>query len=126
MNRNEQKLRLLLVDDEVHFLESASKLFRRKGVMVLTADSGGRALEILEENTVDVVVLDVKMPGITGIETLVRITDRYPETRVILLTGHATMESAAQGMQYGAAGYMVKPVDPDDLLQKAKKTCGQH
>ncbi len=124
VNSVEQRLRLLLVDDEEPFLESASKVFRRKGVSVQTAVRGVIALEVLEKNPVDVVILDVKMPGLGGIETLERIRAGYPDIAVILLTGHATMESAAQGMQHGAAGYMVKPVDLNELLDKAKKAAG--
>jgi DNA-binding NtrC family response regulator len=124
VNREEQPLRLLLVDDETAFLESAAKVFRRKGIQVLTATRGNKALDILAANPVDVVILDVKMPGLDGIKTLERITDSHPETKVILLTGHATMESAARGMEYGAAGYVVKPADLNELLDKAKKACG--
>jgi DNA-binding NtrC family response regulator len=124
VNREEQPLRLLLVDDETAFLESAAKVFRRKGIQVLTATRGNKALDILAANPVDVVILDVKMPGLDGIKTLERISANHPETKVILLTGHATMESAAQGMEHGAAGYVVKPADLNELLDKAKKACG--
>jgi DNA-binding NtrC family response regulator len=126
VNRDEQGLRLLLVDDEEHFLVSASKVFQRRGITVLTADRGTRALEILAEHPVDVVILDVKMPGLGGIETLERMHANYPELKVILLTGHATMESAADGMRLGAAGYLVKPVDLHELLDKAIQACGRH
>ncbi len=126
VKRDEQELRLLLVDDEANFLVSASKVFRRRGITVLTAEKGTRALEILDEHPVDVVILDVKMPGLGGIETLERIHAKYPEIRVILLTGHATMESAADGMRLGAAGYLVKPVDLNELLDKAILAWGHH
>ncbi|PIE69525.1 MAG: hypothetical protein CSA21_02025 [Deltaproteobacteria bacterium] len=125
VNRIEQGLCLLLVDDEEAFLQSASKVLQRKGVTVLTANRGTKALEILAEQSVDVIIMDVTMPGLDGIETLERIRARYPEAKVILLTGHASMESAAQGMEHGAAGYMVKPVDLHALLTKAKQSVGQ-
>jgi len=118
-------IRILLVDDEERFLVSASKVFRHKGVETFTADSGSMALKILQSSPIDVVVLDVKMPGMNGLETLEKIKKKYPDVQVILLTGHATTESAAEGMRYGACGYLVKPVDLDELLTKAKNACSQ-
>lgn len=118
-------IRILLVDDEKRFLVSASKVFRHKGIETFTADSGMTALKMLHSDPIDVVVLDVKMPGLSGLETLKKIKQKYPDIQVILLTGHATTESAEEGMRYGACGYLVKPVDLDELLNKAKNACGQ-
>ncbi|MDD4648803.1 MAG: response regulator [Desulfoplanes sp.] len=117
-------IRILLVDDEERFLSSARKVFRHQGIEILTADSGIMALKILQDNPVDVVILDVKMPGMNGMQTLEKIKTDHPDIQVILLTGHATTESAEEGMRYGASGYLVKPVDLDELLQKAKSACG--
>ncbi|MFA6810230.1 MAG: response regulator [Desulfoplanes sp.] len=117
-------IRILLVDDEERFLSSARKVFRHQGIEILTADSGIMALKILQDNPVDAVILDVKMPGMNGMQTLEKIKTDHPDIQVILLTGHATTESAEEGMRYGASGYLVKPVDLDELLQKAKSACG--
>ncbi|MFA7166787.1 MAG: response regulator [Desulfoplanes sp.] len=117
-------IRILLVDDEERFLSSARKVFRHQGIEILTADSGIMALKILQDNPVDAVILDVKMPGMNGMQTLEKIKTDHPDIQVILLTGHATTESAEEGMRYGASGYLVKPVDLGELLQKAKSACG--
>jgi DNA-binding NtrC family response regulator len=85
---------------------------------VRSAHSGEEALQLLEEAPADVVVLDVKMPGMGGIPTLREIKKRFPLTEVILLTGHASVEVAIEGMQLGAFDYLMKPVELDELLYK--------
>ena len=87
-----EKMKLLLVDDETRYLETTSKLIKRKGYDVWTAPSGEKALEILAAHNIHVVVLDVKMPGMDGNETLKHIKELYPLTEVIMLTGHATVD----------------------------------
>ena len=124
MEKGMEHIRMLLVDDEENFLVSASKVFRRQGITILTAVSGAMALTVIQNNPVDVVILDVKMPGMDGMTTLKRIKSEYPDIKVLLLTGHATTESADEGMRYGASGYLVKPVDLDELLYKAENACG--
>jgi DNA-binding NtrC family response regulator len=113
------KMQLMLVDDEERFLSTTKKLLARKGYDVLTAASGLEALEILASQTVHVVILDVKMPGMDGMETLQEIKRRFPLVEVIMLTGHATIESAVEGLKSGATDYLVKPTDMDVLLEKA-------
>ena len=113
------KMQLMLVDDEERFLSTTKKLLARKGYDVLTAASGLEALEILASQTVHVVILDVKMPGMDGMETLQEIKRRFPLVEVIMLTGHATVESAVEGLKSGATDYLVKPTDMDELLEKA-------
>jgi len=110
---------IMLVDDEERFLSTTSKLLARMHYVVLTATSGARALELLENNEVHVVILDVKMPGMDGIDTLKQIKRRFPLVEVIMLTGHATLESAVEGMQNGAFDYLMKPADIPDLIHKA-------
>jgi len=115
-------IRLMLVDDEVPFLETLSKRLTKRGIAVLTAASGQEALEKLKtEGHVDVVVLDVKMPGMDGIQTLKAIKADYPLVEVIMLTGHATVESAIDGMKLGALDYLMKPCDMDVLLAKVEE-----
>ena len=110
---------LLLVDDEERFLATTKALLERKGVATLTAGNGVEAIKVLEGNRVDVVVLDVKMPGPDGVEVLRKIKQRFPLVEVIMLTGHATVESAVDGLKMGAFDYVTKPCDVADLLAKA-------
>ncbi len=113
-------LKLMLVDDESPFLEALAKRLAKRGIEVSTAMSGEEALERLAAGTLpEVVVLDVRMPGMTGIQALALIKGRHPMVEVILLTGHATMESAMQGMKLGAFDYLMKPCDLDELIRKA-------
>lgn len=114
-----EKMKLMLVDDEERFLKTTKKLIEKKGCAVLTAISGEEALEKLKLQNVHVVILDVKMPGMDGNETLKAIKTLYPLVEVIMLTGHGTMDSAIDGLKSGAFDYLVKPADIDDILEKA-------
>jgi len=109
---------VLLVDDELEFLETLVKRLKKRNLSVQGAKSGEEALKVLETEPVDVVVLDVKMPGMDGIDTLREIKKLYPLVEVIMLTGHASMEVAIEGMQIGAFDYLMKPMDIDELLYK--------
>ncbi len=110
--------RVLLVDDEADFMETLVKRLRKRNLTVNGVTSGEAALDALEEAPADVVVLDVRMPVMSGIETLKEIRKRYPLIEVIMLTGHANMEVAIQGMEMGAFDYLMKPMDIDELLCK--------
>jgi DNA-binding NtrC family response regulator len=116
-----EKMRLMLVDDEERFLSTTQKLLSRKGYEVLTATSGGEALETLSTKNIHVVILDVKMPGMDGITTLKEIKKRFPLVEVIMLTGHGTIESAVDGLKSGATDYLTKPADIDELIEKAEE-----
>jgi DNA-binding NtrC family response regulator len=116
-----EKMKLMLVDDEERFLTTTSKLISRKGYQVVTAVSGAEAIEKLLTESVHVVILDVKMPGMDGIETLKAIKSRFPLVEVIMLTGHATVETAVEGLKSGATDYLMKPADIGELLQKAEE-----
>jgi DNA-binding NtrC family response regulator len=98
---------------------STQKLLARSGYEILTAAGGTEALEILKQGSVHVVVLDVKMPGMDGLTALKEIKRLFPLVEVIMLTGHATVEYAVEGMRSGAADYLMKPVDPEVLIEKA-------
>jgi DNA-binding NtrC family response regulator len=114
--------KILLVDDESPFIEALAKRLTMRELQVSTALSGPEALEKLEQNpSIDVVVLDVKMPGMDGIETLKAIKAGYPLIEVIMLTGHATVESAIDGMKVGALDYLMKPCDMDVLMAKVRE-----
>lgn len=113
-----REFNVLLVDDEVEFLETLEKRLRKRNIGVKVATSGEEALEVLRSESPDVVVLDVKMPGMDGIETLREIKKRKPLVEVVMLTGHANVEVAIQGMEMGAFDYLMKPVDIDELVYK--------
>jgi DNA-binding NtrC family response regulator len=115
------KMRIMLVDDEERFLQTTQKLLARHGYEAITASSGAECLEKLTRELVHVVILDVKMPGMDGVETLKRIKHEFPLVEVIMLTGHATTESAVEGMKSGATDYLVKPTDIDVLIAKAEE-----
>lgn len=111
-------IRVLLVDDEVEFMETLVKRMRKRGLDVQGVKSGEEALDHLAGEQPDVVVMDVKMPGMNGIEVLKQIKKRWPMVEVIMLTGHASLELAMQGMESGAYDYLMKPMDLDELLYK--------
>ena len=113
--------KVMVVDDELDFLETIVKRLKARKIEVTGAESGFKALELLADQDFDVVVLDVKMPGMDGIETLREIKKRKPLTEVIMLTGHASVESGIQGMQLGAFDYVMKPVALDELLEKMRQ-----
>ncbi len=115
------EMKMMLVDDEERFLSTTRKLLARKGHDVETAESGSKALEKLADQNIHVVILDVKMPGMDGIETLKAIKRRFPLVEVIMLTGHATVESAVDGLKAGATDYLMKPAEIDDLILKAQE-----
>jgi len=116
-----EEMHVLLVDDEERFLATTEKLLSRRGVAALSARSGMEALETLRGHVVHVVILDVKMPGMDGVATLREIKRQFPLVEVIMLTGHATVESAVEGLQAGATDYLMKPTDIDELVRKARE-----
>lgn len=111
-------MNVLLVDDENDFRETLSRRLNKRNIKTVGADSGAEALKILAENPVDVVVLDVKMPGMSGLDALRAIKKINPLVEVIMLTGHANMEVALEGMEVGAFDYLMKPADLEELLYK--------
>jgi DNA-binding NtrC family response regulator len=116
-----KEMKIMLVDDEERFLSTTKKLLERKGLQVSTAASGSEALEKLTTENIHVVILDVKMPGMDGIATLKAVKARHPLVEVIMLTGHATVESAVDGLKSGATDYLMKPTDIDELVKKAEE-----
>jgi DNA-binding NtrC family response regulator len=110
---------VLLVDDEVSFVETFSERLELRDFEISKAFSGEEALEVLDENkNIEVVILDVKMPGMDGIETLVEIKRKNPLVEVMMLSGHADVASAIDGMKQGAFDYLMKPVDMDQIITK--------
>ena len=110
---------VLLVDDEEPFVATMIKRLTKRGFDVQGAFSGDAALKALAEHpNIQVVILDVKMPGMDGIETLKEIKRQFPLVEVIMLTGHATVESAIEGMKQGAFDYLMKPCEIETLVSK--------
>lgn len=117
------KYSVLIVDDESDFLRTFSKRLARRQVDAATADSGEEALAFLEATPVDVVVMDVRMPGMDGLAVLKEIKRRWPGIEVIMLSGHADGETAMQGMTLGAFDYLLKPTDTDEMVYRIEGAC---
>lgn len=113
-----EKINVLLVDDEIDFLSTIAKRLTKRGFNILKADTGVAALNLLKKNAIDVVVLDMKMPGMDGIETLKEIKSYDSLVEVIMLTGHANIDAAVKGMEMGAFDYLMKPTEIDELCYK--------
>jgi len=113
--------RVLLVDDETDFVEALSARMETREVVVETATSGQAALEKMDAQRFDVVVLDLAMPGMDGIETLSAMRERDPDIQVILLTGRATLQKGVEAMKLGAMDFLEKPADINLLLERIQE-----
>jgi len=121
--------RVMIVDDEKDFVEILSLRLNEIGEKVWAAYNGKECLDMLETENIDVVILDIKMPGMDGIEVLRIIKKQHPLVEVILLTGHGSAETAVEGMKLGAFDYLLKPTDFSELrikLQGARKRKDEH
>ena len=117
--------RVLLVDDETIFTKNMSKLLKNRGYTVTSANSGDAAIRELEQNPVDVIVLDLKMPGMDGITTLKEIMKLGLFTETLILTGHGSIDSALEAMKLGAHDYLTKPCEIDELVTKIESAWGK-
>ena len=112
---------IMLVDDEVSFVETLVKRLNKRDIETITAFSGEECIETIKSHqNIDVIVLDVKMPGLGGLETLKEIKMEFPMIEVIMLTGHATIESGITGMKLGAYDFLLKPCDIEELISKIR------
>ena len=112
--------RVLLVDDEEEFVSALSERLMLRGIEVDSALNGEEALASLVDKEFEVVILDVMMPGLGGLEVLRQIKTTHPNTEVILLTGHGSTREGIEGMRLGAFDYLIKPVDIEEMLEKMK------
>jgi len=113
---------ILLVDDELPFIEALKKRLEKRDLSINYACSGREALDFLKKrNDIEVAILDVKMPEMGGIETLTKIKAYHPLVEVIMLTGHATVETAIEGMKLGAFDYLMKPCEIEILVSKVEE-----
>jgi len=118
MDSEEMKPDILLVDDEVNFLNALSQRFEARGFKADAVTSGEEALEKVKGKNYNIVILDLIMPGIGGIDVLRNIKKNYPNLPVLILTGQGSTEKAVEAMKEGAMDYMEKPADIDTLVQK--------
>ena len=118
-------MQIMIVDDERIIRESFFHWFQKSGHKVATAASGSKALEKLGETPFDLLFVDIKMPGMDGIELLAAVKETYPETTVIIITAYGSIESAVQAMRIGATDYLLKPFKPDQLSLVMEKVVQQ-
>lgn len=113
--------RILLVDDELEFLDVLAERLRARGYDVTTATTPEEAIKLTEKLNFDAIILDLMMPGMDGIETLQHMKNVRPESQVILLTGHASLDKGIEAMKYGALDFVEKPADLKKLTEKISK-----
>ena len=118
---NDTVPQLLIVDDELHVRESLSHWFAEDGYDVVTADSGKRALALLGRRSFDIVITDIRMPGMDGLELQRRILEVDPALAIIVITAYASVSTAIQALKEGAYDYLAKPFDPEDLTRVVEK-----
>lgn len=114
----ELKAKVLLVDDEEDFLATLAERLEARGLKVTTANNGENALASIEAEAFDLVVLDLAMPGLDGLETLKRIKARQPEAEIIMLSGQGSIRTSIEAMKLGACDFLQKPVDIGELMNK--------
>jgi len=115
------RIRILFIDDEVGFVDVVAKRMVKRGMDVTKTNSGAQALQALRKNDFDVVILDLKMEDMDGIEVLKILKRMAPDLEVIMLTGHGSEKAAKEGIQFGAADYLTKPCDFEELMDKIKE-----
>lgn len=113
--------KILVIDDEPIVRTSCIRSLSPEGYEVKSASSGKEALELLEKESFNLVLLDLKMPDMDGIEVLKKIKDTWPDTKVVMITGYSTVETAVKTLKLGAFSYLEKPFTPDTLLETARE-----
>lgn len=112
---------LMIVDDELIVRKSLADWLKEEGFDILTAEDGYKAIDLVEKEKVDCVILDLKMPGIDGIQVLKEIRARRPDTKVIMITAYGTIQNAVEAMKIGASDYITKPFDPKEIVDSIKR-----
>ncbi len=121
-----EAVRILVVDDELHVRTSLAIWLREEGYEVVTASSGAEALEMISHATPDILMVDIKMPGMDGLEVLRRAKRISPEATIVLMTAYAAVDTAVQALKDGAYDYIVKPFDPEHVSRLVRKAAAQH
>lgn len=116
------KIKILLIDDESEFTSTLAERLEIRGYDAKTTDSGEDGIELIQNENFDIAILDLMMPGMSGLETLRQIKIINTELPVILLTGHGSTKEGVEGMRIGAADYLMKPLDINDLMTKINET----
>jgi DNA-binding response OmpR family regulator len=116
-----KNLKILLVDDEEEFVTTLAERLELRGLQARAALNGEDALQMIEADTPEIVILDVLMPGLGGLEVLRRIKAQHPKIPVILLTGRGSEKEGIKGMELGAFDYLMKPLNIEDLLKKMQE-----
>lgn len=113
--------RILVIDDELIIRSSCKKILAPEGYEVISAESGKEGIELFEKEAFNLILLDLKMPDMDGIEVLKIIKDKWPETKIIILTGYSTVETAVNTLRLGAFNFIEKPFTPDTLLNSVRE-----
>jgi DNA-binding NtrC family response regulator len=116
-----ENIRVLIADDEIDFVETLGTRLKLRGFEVSTVHSGIEAIKAVEQDPPDVLVLDLKMPDLNGLEVLTKVKENFPALEVVILTGHGSFEAGKEGMQQGAFDYIMKPVDLNHLIGKIEE-----
>jgi DNA-binding response OmpR family regulator len=116
-----QGARILIVDDERTTRLSLSEIFSLRGAITATAADGQEALDLIAKNVYDLIVLDIRMPGISGLQVLETVQQMAPATVVVLLTAHATVDSAIRALRQGAFDYLLKPAQPKAIIEVVER-----
>ena len=116
-----ERIKLLLVDDEQEFVETLAERLRLRELGPEVALDGERALQLVQDEIPDVMVLDLKMPGIDGMEVLRRVRAKYPDVQVVILTGHGSDKDRDEVLRLGAYAYLQKPVEIDELVNVVRE-----
>ncbi|MGM0452609.1 MAG: response regulator [Thermodesulfobacteriota bacterium] len=117
--------KVLLVDDEEEFVTTLAERLEIRGYDPHTTQDGEQALEMIDNNVYDVIVLDLMMPGLGGLEVMQQAKNRHPDLPIILLTGHGSTREGMEGMRQGAYDYLMKPLDIDELITKMDQAVGK-
>jgi len=118
------KRRILVIDDEAIVRVSCERVLRPEGYDVVVTPKGTDAIELLEREKFDLVLTDLKMPDMDGLEVLKHIKEKWPEIIVIIITGYGTISTAVQAIKMGAYEYIEKPFTPEDILNAVRKALG--
>lgn len=110
--------KILIVDDEAEFTRALAERIENRGLEVAAVDSGERALEAVQDEDFSLIILDLSMPGMGGLETLKRLREKRPELQIVVLTGRATVEKGVEAMKLGALDFLEKPADIKKIMEK--------
>ena len=116
---------VLIVDDEEVVRHAHLRSLENTGCEARVAEDGNEAIRVMEQNPADVILLDIRMPGLNGMDVLKTIKQRWPDSEVVVITGYPTIESAKEAVRLGACDYIAKPVGPDDVIKAANEAMTQ-